>query len=102
MNTEVGTVGQSDKTAGISAAIDSQRFRDCKTGKLYKMKRINGAMVIRELPDEEDNRREVDLLSSLLSILHYSERGRTRDEKDTNIRVGHCGLDDRALDPLGS
>jgi hypothetical protein len=103
MNTEVGTVGQSDKTAGISGATDGQKFRDCKTGKLFKMKRVDGAMVILEISDGEGDRREVDILSSLLSVFYHSERRRARDEdeKDTIIRVGHRGLDDPAHDPLG-
>ena len=94
-------MGQSGKAAEVSAATDGEKFRDCKTGKLYRMKRVDGAMVILEIPDGEDNRREVDLLSSLLSTLHNGERGRTRDEEDIVISADHCGLDDPAHDPLG-
>jgi hypothetical protein len=102
MNTEVGTVGQSDKTAGISAATDGQRFRDCKTGKVYRMKRVDGAMVILEISYGEEDRREIDILSSLLGVLNHSERRRATHEKDTVIRVGHRGLDDAAHDPMGN
>jgi hypothetical protein len=101
MNTEVGTVGQSDKTAGISAAADGQRFKDCKTGKLYKMKRVDGAMVILEISDGEGDRREVDILSSLISVLDYGEGKGITDEKGSIIGVGHCGLVGAAHDPLG-
>ena len=94
-------MGQSARTTEISATTDFKKFRDCKTGKLYRMKRVDGDMVILEIPDGEDSRREVDLLSSLLSTLHYGERGRTRDEEDTVISADHCSLDDPAHDPLG-
>jgi hypothetical protein len=94
-------VGHLDKTGKMSVSSDGQRFKDCKTGKYYRMKRIDGAMVILELSDGEDERREINILSSLLSVLHYGETRRVTDEKDTIIGIGHCSLLDAALDALG-
>jgi hypothetical protein len=37
-------------------------------------------MVILELSDGEDERREINILSSLLSVLHYGETRSDRDE----------------------
>ena len=65
-------MGCLDKTGKMSVSADGQRFRDCKTGRLYEMKRIDGAMVILETSDGEDDRREIGLLSSLISAWHYS------------------------------
>jgi len=73
-------VGHLDKTGKMSGSSDGQRFKDCKTGKYYRMKRINGAMVISEISDGEDERTEIGILSSLLSVLHYGERRSDRDE----------------------
>ena len=95
-------MGQSGKAAEVSAATDGEKFRDCKTGKLYRMKRVDGAMVTMEISDGGDNRREVDLLSSLLSTLHCGERGRTRDEEDAIVSADPCGLDEPAHDTLGN
>lgn len=95
-------MGYLDKTGKISVAEDAKTFKDCKTGKYYRMRRINGAMLISEISDGEDDRREVDILSSLLNVLHNSERRRIKDEKDTIISVGHRSLDDLAHDPLGN
>jgi len=97
----VDVMGYLDKSGKISVAVDAKTFKDCKTGKYYRMRRINGVMVISEIPDERDDQREVDILSSVLSVLHNSERRRSRDEKDTIISVDHRSLDDAAHDPLG-
>jgi hypothetical protein len=64
----------------MPVAGNGQRFRDCKTGKYYRMKRINGAMVILETWDREDDRKEIGFLSSLINVLDYRERRSDRDE----------------------
>ena len=73
-------MGHLDKTGKTSIATDGRRFRDCKTGKCYRMKRINGAMVISEISDEGDDRKEIGFLSSLISVLDYRERRSDGDE----------------------
>ena len=98
-------MGCLDKRGEMSiapVADDGQRFKDCKTGKCYRMKRINGAMVISEISDEGDDRKEIGFLSSLISVLDYGERRRITDEKDTIIGAGHCGFVDAAHDALGN
>ena len=95
-------MGYLDKRGKMPVAGDGQRFRDCKTGKCYRMKRINGAMVISEISDEGDDRKEIGFLSSLINVLDYGERKGITDEKDSIIGVGHCGLVGAAHDALGS
>jgi hypothetical protein len=95
-------MGCLDKTEKISVAGDGRRFRDCKTGKCYMMKRINGAMVISEISDGGDDRKEIGFLSSLINVLDYRERKGITNEKDTIIGVGHYGFVDAAHGTLGS